>query len=99
MGFKFSSNNDALAKLEALNRSQAVIEFKPDGTILDANQNFLSTLGYSLDEIKGRHHRMFVDPAYADSGEYMQFWQKLRNGEYQAAEYKRLGKDGREVWI
>ena len=70
-----------------------------DGTILSANQNFLDTVGYSLDEIKGRHHRMFVEPAYQNSPEYADFWARLNRGEYQAAEYKRLGKGGREVWI
>lgn len=85
--------------IAALNRVQAVIEFNLDGTVLTANDNFLATLGYSLDEIKGKHHRMFCDPAYANSNEYKAFWQKLNRGEFEAAEYKRLGKGGREVWI
>lgn len=84
---------------EAFSRSQAIIQFKPDGTILEANENFLKTLGYSLDQVKGKHHRMFVDPAYANSSEYQEFWTRLARGEYQAAEFLRYAKDGREVWI
>ncbi len=80
-------------------RSQAVIEFKLDGTILTANDNFLQTLGYTLDEIQGRHHSIFVDEAYRASAEYKEFWARLNRGEFQAAEYKRLGKGGKEVWI
>ena len=85
--------------IEAINRAQAVIEFALDGTILTANENFLGTLGYSLEEIRGQHHRMFVEPAYAASDEYRQFWEKLGHGEYDAGQYKRLAKSGREVWI
>ena len=92
-----SRSNAAI--LAALHRSQAIIEFKPDGTILTANENFLDALGYTLDEIKGKHHSMFVEPGYRDSAEYKEFWEKLRRGEFQAAQYKRLGKGGREVWI
>lgn len=96
----FSKNTDELvSKLAALDKSQARIEFEMNGTILDANSNFLAVLGYSLDEIKGKHHSMFVDPLYRTSPEYDHFWSSLRRGEYQAAEYKRLGKNGREVWI
>jgi methyl-accepting chemotaxis protein len=86
-------------QIKALDRSQATIEFDLDGIILDANANFLTTLGYAFDEIKGRHHSMFVEPAFAASAEYKEFWAKLRRGEFQAAQYKRLGKGGREVWI
>ncbi|MGV3515551.1 MAG: methyl-accepting chemotaxis protein [Luteitalea sp.] len=86
-------------QLAALDRSQAVIEFDLDGTIITANDNFLGALGYRLDEVKGQHHRMFVEPGYAASREYQQFWADLRAGRYQAAEYKRLGKGGKEVWI
>jgi methyl-accepting chemotaxis protein len=85
--------------IEAINRVQAVIEFALDGTILAANENFLRTLGYSLEEIRGQHHRMFVEAAYAASDEYRQFWEKLGHGEYDAGQYKRLAKGGREVWI
>src|ERR1700744_1278260 len=87
------------AKLSALDKSQAIIEFLPDGTILNANANFLAAMGYRLDEIKGRHHRIFVEPAKAESADYRLFWEKLRRGEYDSREYKRLGKGGREVWI
>lgn len=95
--------NTSTARLKAIvtaiGKSQALIEFTLDGTIIDANQNFLDAMGYTLDEIKGQHHSMFVDPEYRDSPEYAAFWQKLGTGEFQAAEYKRFGKDGREVWI
>jgi methyl-accepting chemotaxis protein len=85
--------------LEAINRSQAVIEFKLDGTILNANENFLNAMGYRLEDVKGRHHRMFVEQAYSQSAEYAQFWETLRRGEFQAAEYKRIGAGGKTVWI
>ena len=90
---------DYAGQVAAIRKSQAVIEFGMDGTILDANENCLNALGYSLDEIKGRHHSIFVDEAFRQSFDYKEFWTKLRCGEYQAAEYKRLGKAGREVWI
>jgi methyl-accepting chemotaxis protein len=83
----------------AISKSQAVIEFDMDGTIITANQNFLDTLGYRLEEIQGKHHSMFVAPAMRDGAEYRAFWANLNRGEYQAAEYKRIGKGGREVWI
>jgi methyl-accepting chemotaxis protein len=76
-----------------------VIEFSLDGTIITANDNFLRTMGYTLDEVKGRHHSIFVEPAYRDSADYKRFWEALRQGQYQAAQYKRIGKGGREVWI
>ena len=91
--------DDSKAILDAFSRSQAVIEFKPDGTILTANQNFLGAMGYGLDEIQGKHHGMFVDPAYRSSNEYRDFWNKLQRGEFQAAEFKRFAKGGREIWI
>jgi methyl-accepting chemotaxis protein len=70
-----------------------------DGVILTANENFLKTLGYRLEEIAGQHHSMFVEPAYKQSPEYRMFWDKLGRGEYDAGEYKRIGKGGKEVWI
>ena len=94
---KSSSTDKALA--DALGRSQAVIEFNLDGTIIIANDNFLKALGYTLGEIQGKHHSMFVDQSERDSAAYRQFWAALSRGEYQAAEYKRIAKDGREVWI
>jgi len=89
----------AAAKLEALSKAMAIIEFRLDGTIVTANENFLATVGYSLDEIKGRHHRMFVDPAYGDSADYRDFWAALNRGEHKLDEFKRLAKGGREVWL
>jgi methyl-accepting chemotaxis protein len=99
----FSRSNSAaqaaLAQVEAISKSQAVIEFNLDGTIVTANENFLKTLGYSLSEIQGKHHSMFVEPAMRDSAAYREFWASLNRGQYQAAEYKRIGKGGKEVWI
>ena len=97
--FNRKLQNDAQAVLTALNRSQAVIEFKPDGTIITANQNFLNALGYSLAEIQGKHHGMFVAPEERDSAAYRSFWEALRRGEFQAAEFRRVAKGGREIWI
>jgi methyl-accepting chemotaxis protein len=97
--FMFRSANETTAKLSALDRSQAIIEFKLDGTILAANSNFLSVMGYSLAEILGQHHSLFVDQASRNSQEYREFWASLNRGEYQAAEYRRIAKDGHEVWI
>ena len=90
---------DYEGQLKSISNNQAVIEFQMDGTVVTANQNFLSTLGYSLDEIKGRHHRMFVEESFANSSEYREFWAKLNRGEYVAAEFKRIGKGGKVVWI
>ncbi|MFN3152954.1 PAS domain-containing protein [Bremerella sp.] len=90
---------DFSGKLEAISKAQAVIEFNLDGTIITANENFLNTVGYSLGEIQGQHHQMFVESEYARSTQYKQFWDKLRRGEYEAAEYKRIGKGGKEIWI
>ncbi len=85
--------------VDAINKSSAVCEFDLDGIILDANEKFLSLMGYRIDEVVGKHHSMFAEPDYAASEEYKRFWDVLRRGEYQAAEYKRIGKGGREVWI
>jgi len=93
------SSYEMAAKLKALNKSQAVIEFNMDGTIITANENFLNALGYTLSEIKGQHHSLFVEPAYKISNEYKQFWDNLNRGQFQAAQYKRIGKGGKEVWI
>jgi PAS domain S-box-containing protein len=86
-------------KMAALDRAEAVIELNTDGTIITANQNFLSCLGYTLDEIKGHHHRMFAEPAYAASTEYQAFWAKLNRGEFDAGVYRRVGKGSKEIWI
>ena len=87
------------AKLDAVERVQATIEFTPDGVIQNANANFLATVGYSLAEIKGKHHSIFVEPAYAQSEAYKAFWRTLNAGEFVAEEFKRIGKGGKEVWI
>jgi PAS domain S-box-containing protein len=99
MGVFHLGGQDTAARLAALDKSQAIIEFKMDGTIITANKNFLDAMGYSLEEIKGRHHSMFVELAFKDSAEYREFWAALNRGEYQAAQYKRIGKNGKEVWI
>ena len=86
-------------QMDAISKSQAVIEFKMDGTILDANTNFLNAMGYTLDEVRGRHHSMFVDDEMRTSVEYRDFWERLNRGEYVAGEYRRVGNGGRSVWI
>lgn len=90
---------NAVAVLAALSNSQAMIEFDLSGKILTANENFCRALGYELREIVGKHHSMFVEPAYASSAEYKAFWTKLSAGKFDQQQYKRLGKGGREVWI
>jgi len=87
------------ARLEALDRVQAVIEFDLAGNVLTANQNFLTTLGYSLGEIVGTHHSRFVPQGYEATPEYKAFWDRLRAGEFQAGQFMRIGKSGKEVWI
>ena len=96
----FSAKTSELqSKLDALDRSQAVIEFNLDGTIITANQNFLAAVGYSLPEVQGRHHGLFVSPAERSSAAYANFWAALNRGEFQSGEYLRLGKGGKEIWI
>lgn len=95
---KSAPRNDQ-ARLAAIDRAQATIEFALDGTVVTANQNFLDCLGYSLDEVRGKHHRMFCAPEWVASAEYTRFWEKLGRGESDAAVYKRIGKGGKEVWI
>lgn len=87
------------ARLAALDKSLATIEFALDGTILRANANFLAVMGYELAEIAGQKHTMFVDPSEIDSAPYQEFWAALRRGQFQSAEYRRVAKGGREVWI
>ena len=87
------------ARLNAINRAMAVIEFSPDGTVLDANENFLNVLGYRLDEVKGRHHRLFCDNEFAQSPEYQALWRQLARGEYYAGQIKRLAKNGAVRWL
>ncbi len=96
---QMARNADYEGQLAAISKAQAVIEFDLDGTIRTANPNFLNAMGYTLEEVRGRHHSMFVEPGYRDSAEYRAFWAKLGRGEYDAAQYKRIGKGGREVWI
>lgn len=96
---KNSKIQSALAQAAALDKSQAVIEFKLDGTIITANQNMLDTVGYTLDEIRGKHHSMFIDKAERESAAYREFWARLNRGEFQSTQYKRFGKGGREIWI
>jgi methyl-accepting chemotaxis protein len=88
-----------LAKIAAVDRTQAIIDFEPDGKIISANNNFLSVMGYALQDIVGQYHRMFVEPAYRDSGEYEDFWSRLRRKEFIQEKFKRIGRDGRVVWI
>ncbi|SKC53865.1 methyl-accepting chemotaxis protein [Ohtaekwangia koreensis] len=91
--------SDYEGQINAINKSQAVISFNLDGTILDANDNFLKSLGYTIEEVRGKHHSIFVDSAYGQSQAYKEFWQKLNRGEFIADEFKRIGKDGKEIWI
>jgi methyl-accepting chemotaxis protein len=90
---------DFEGQIKAIDKSQAVIEFELNGVIRNANQNFLRAVGYTLDEIRGQHHRIFVDPAYAETAEYQGFWQKLGQGRYDAGVYKRFAKGRRELWL
>jgi len=90
---------DAQGKLGAIDKVQAIIEFALDGTILTANDNFTRAMGYSLDELRGRHHRLFVDDDYARSPEYREFWSRLGRGEYSTGEFHRLAKGGRDIWL
>jgi methyl-accepting chemotaxis protein len=90
---------ESQGQLAAINRAQAVIEFDLKGTVASANENFLNVMGYRLEEIKGQHHSMFVEAAYRSSDDYRRFWEKLARGDYESAQYKRLGKGGKEVWI
>ncbi len=85
--------------VDALERSQAVIEFKLDGTIITANENFLKVFGYSLAEVRGQHHRMFVDPIERATPAYRAFWEKLGRGEAESGQYRRVSKSGKELWI
>jgi len=94
-----SQDLDLQAINTAINRVQAVIEFELDGTILHANDNFLRVVGYTLDEVQGHHHAMFCDPDYVKSPQYREFWARLARGEFDQGEYKRIAKDGHEVWI
>jgi methyl-accepting chemotaxis protein len=96
---KVEAENDAKGRLDAISRSMAVIEFDLQGNILDANSNFCQTMGYNLSDIKGKHHRIFVEASYATSADYAQLWQTLARGELSAGTFKRIGNNGKIVWI
>lgn len=98
-GMNNSKSAVSIATLEALDRSLAVIEFDPRGNILSANANFCKAMGYEPTELAGRHHSMFVEPGFSETNEYREFWKNLGAGQFQSAEYKRVGKGGRIVWI
>ena len=91
--------DDSRSQLDAVTRSLAVISFALDGTVTEVNANFLRTVGYERDEVVGHHHRMFVDPTYAASAEYEEFWRGLRAGTAVTAEFRRVGKGGRPLWL
>ncbi|SPJ33845.1 methyl-accepting chemotaxis protein [Kushneria phyllosphaerae] len=93
------ANAEFEGKVNAISRAQAVIEFDLEGHVLDANANFLSAIGYRLDDIRGQHHRMFCDPAQVSSDDYRHFWDELNRGKPMSGEFRRLGRDGREVWL
>ncbi|MEO1495103.1 MAG: PAS domain-containing methyl-accepting chemotaxis protein, partial [Pseudomonadota bacterium] len=86
-------------QLEAISLAQAIIEFEPDGTIVTANENFCSASGYDLTEIKGKHHRMFCERSYTETAEYSEFWEHLRAGEYHTGKFKRVDRQGAELWL
>jgi PAS domain S-box-containing protein len=90
-------NLDYQSQIEAIGRVQAIIEFTLDGHVTVANENFCKTMGYTMDEIRGRHHSLFVDPAHVSSPEYAAFWSELKSGRFQAREFQRVGKNGRQV--
>jgi len=90
---------DSIARIDAINSAQAVIEFEMDGTVVTANDIFLKATGYRLDEVKGKNHSMFVEPGYRQSAEYKEFWDALRRGENQVSQCKRIGANGREIWL
>ncbi len=91
--------SDGLGQLAAISKAQAVIEFDVDGTILTANQNFLAMTGYTLEELRGKHHGMLLEPRSRESEEQHMLWLRLARGEYDTGRYKRIAKGGREVWI
>ncbi|RJG05126.1 methyl-accepting chemotaxis protein [Noviherbaspirillum cavernae] len=99
LGGRSNRQADLRGQLAAISKAQAVIEFRLDGTILHANENFLNSVGYRLEELQNQHHSMLVEPSERESQQYRQFWQKLRRGEYDEGLYKRIGKHGNEIWI
>ena len=95
----FNEQRDLIEKFNALDKVQAIIEFNLDGSIIHANENFLKATGYSLEEISGKHHRIFCENDYTSTLAYKQFWEKLGKGEFDSGEYKRISKSGKEIWI
>ncbi|MEE4374189.1 PAS domain-containing methyl-accepting chemotaxis protein [Pseudomonas alliivorans] len=96
---KVMLENETHSKLNAVDRAMAVCEFDPAGNVLTANDNFLHVMGYSLTDIKGKHHKTFCEPTFVNSSEYTEFWRKLNHGEFVGGQFKRLGKHGRVVWL
>lgn len=94
-----AGQHDLEGQIGAINRSLCVITFNVDGTVVSANRPYLEAMGYTLDEIEGRHHRMFVDPSFAHGAEYARFWRELDKGQFQHGEYLRYAKGGRPVWF
>ena len=92
-----SDQNNAL--VAAIQKSQGIIEFNMDGTIITANETFLNLMGYSLSELQGKHHRLFCSKAYSESADYQAFWNKMNQGQFDIGEYIRLGKNGDAVCI
>lgn len=99
LGYRSTDKNDLLGQIDAIHKSQAVIEFDLNGHILMANQNFLDTMGYALDEIQGQHHRMFIAPQERGSSQYAAFWERLGQGAHDSGRYRRIRKDGSDVWL
>ena len=97
--FHFGKTEEESGRLTAMDENFAIISFKPDGTILHANDNFLQALGYNLNEVVGNHHRMFCDKTYTDTKEYSEFWNNLAKGVAQIDEFERFRKDGSSIWI
>ncbi len=91
--------SEGLDMMDALSRSTAFVEFDSNGIVLTANENFLTALGYELDEIVGRHHSMFVEPSHAESDEYAHFWENLRRGQNSLGKFSRVRKAGDVVWV
>ncbi len=92
-------NKDFTGRFNAINRSQAIIEFEPDGTIITANENFLNVTGYALDEVRGKHHRMFIRPEEAATSQYKQMWDDLAAGKILTGQFERINKAGKPFWI
>ena len=93
------ADNDRQARLSAIDRAMATIEFSIDGTVLSANDNFLNALGYTTNEIVGQHHRKFCPSEYVQSEEYARFWQRLGRGEFVSGRFRRIRKSGDEIWL